>query len=221
MDPEEEKRIILNSYLTVYNKDYIPKKIEIHDRAKYITKQEFDDPVCEGFKNYLELDGDNIEPPREACDDYLEKVKKEKPKIGKMYFETPVDHIIVKGDNLLKGKSVYQVEYCDIESDIRRKLLDTNKKDYTLPEGWEIPLTTQKYDFRNPILLNENAMEPTHMIKKSDNLGQNEKINEILQVKTADSEYNQTIGKLGDFIVTEEMHGKIARPRFSKCNNNK
>lgn len=40
-----------------------------------------------------------------------------------------------------------------------------------------------------------------------------ENVNRILQVKTGDSEYNDTIGKLGEFIVVEQMHGTITRPQ--------
>lgn len=36
-----------------------------------------------------------------------------------------------------------------------------------------------------------------------------EKINRILKVKTGCSEYMGVIGKLGEYIVEEELHGKI------------
>lgn len=42
---------------------------------KGCTSQEFKDPVCEGFRNFLELDkNDSIQAPCEAGEDYLEKV---------------------------------------------------------------------------------------------------------------------------------------------------
>lgn len=31
-----------------------------------------------------------------------------------MYFADPLEHITIKGDKLLEGKSIYQVEYCDV-----------------------------------------------------------------------------------------------------------
>lgn len=62
-----------------------------------------------------------------------------------------------------------------LEADIRRKLLETCKKKYELPEGWQIPLTTQTYDFRCPSLLSENAFAKTAPIILPNNLGQNGK----------------------------------------------
>ncbi|KAL1509056.1 hypothetical protein ABEB36_003857 [Hypothenemus hampei] len=206
-----EERLKFGPYLTIYNKDYIPKKIK--SQVKYTIEQEFKDPLDESSKTFLEIDKNAlIKPPIEMCDNYLEKTKIAKPKIGEMYFKEPVDHIIIKGEQLLNGKSTYQVDYCNIEADIRRKLLESEKKIYRLPDGWEIPLTTQKYDYRPPLVFSEHAMDKPSPIKCPDNLQQNEKMNEILQVKTGNSEYNHVIGKLGEFIVNEKMHGNIVRP---------
>ncbi|XP_050300380.1 uncharacterized protein LOC126738932 [Anthonomus grandis grandis] len=206
-----EGRLKYGPYLTIYNKDFIKRSIK--NKIVKTTEQEFKDPICEGFRNFLELEKtSDIKPPQEANEEFLEKVKKEKPKVAQIFFEQPVDKIIVKGQMLLNGKSVYQVDYCDIEAEIKRKLRQSNADKYQLPEHWEIPLTTQKYDFREPLQLSEHAMDKPLIIKHSDNLGQNEKINNILQIKTGNSEYNMVIGKLGDFIVNEQMHGKIVHP---------
>ncbi|KAH1022125.1 hypothetical protein HUJ04_011566 [Dendroctonus ponderosae] len=206
-----EERQTLSHYLTIYNKDYVKRKINRIKKGG--TSQEFKDPVCEGFRNFLELDkDDSIQPPNEAGEDYLEKMKQEKPKIAQMFFQNPLDRLTIKGDQILNGKSVYQVDYCDIEADIRRKLMENQKKTFQLPVDWDIPLTSQRCDFRPPLVLSQQAMDKPLVIKHPDNLGENEKINDILQVKTGDSEYNQVIGKLGDFIVNEEMHGKIDHP---------
>ncbi|KAJ8964026.1 hypothetical protein NQ314_005166 [Rhamnusium bicolor] len=127
-----------------------------------------------------------------------------------MYFETPVDHDVLYDNRLYNGKSGYQIDYCDIKADIRRRLLEIEDKEKSrLPEDLVIPLTSQKYDYRNPTDLAENALKRPPMIKAVNNLGQNEQINEILHVTTGDSEYNAKIGKLGDFIVVNQMHGKI------------
>ncbi|KAF7287219.1 uncharacterized protein LOC143191880 [Rhynchophorus ferrugineus] len=207
-------RLKFGHYLTIYNKDYIKKTIPPQG-IKYSTPQEFSDPICEGFKNYLDLDATTPPAsPREKADTYFDRVKNEKPKIGRMYFESALDRVTIDADKLESGNSVYQVDYCDIEADIRRKLLETSKEHYSLPEGWQIPLTTQKYDYRPPQLLSEHAMDPPYVIKRPNNLGQNEKINAILNVKTEDSEYNHTIGSLGAFIVEEQMHGKLNHPKF-------
>lgn len=44
-----------------------------------------------------------------------------------------------------------------------------------LPDGWVIPVTTQKYDFRKPTLLSKRALERPPMLRPVQNLGQNGK----------------------------------------------
>lgn len=36
---------------------------------------------------------------------------------------------------------------------------------YRLPDNWDIPLTTQKYSYRNPLVINSRAMERTSPVK--------------------------------------------------------
>lgn len=49
--------------------------LKICSKIQEARKQEFKDPICEGFKNFLEVDKtDAIQPPSEAAEDYLEKV---------------------------------------------------------------------------------------------------------------------------------------------------
>ncbi|KAH1028615.1 hypothetical protein HUJ05_001954 [Dendroctonus ponderosae] len=133
------------------------------------------------------------------------------------------------------SRKTYRYHHSSVsEADIRRKLMENQKETFQLPADWDIPLTSQRCDFRPPLVLSQQAMDKPLVIKHPDNLGENgkpngndpgfetytllvkvadlEKINDILQVKTGDSEYNQVIGKLGDFIVNEEMHGKIDHP---------
>lgn len=86
-----EDRLKFGPFLTIYNKDYIKKKLKrfyyiycksnwfslskICSQERPVIKQEFEDPVCESFKNYLVLDKNApIKPPSEPLDDYLEKV---------------------------------------------------------------------------------------------------------------------------------------------------
>ncbi|ENN70724.1 hypothetical protein YQE_12554, partial [Dendroctonus ponderosae] len=171
-----EERQTLSHYLTIYNKDYVKRKINRIKKGG--TSQEFKDPVCEGFRNFLELDkDDSIQPPNEAGEDYLEKMKQEKPKIAQMFFQNPLDRLTIKGDQILNGKSVYQVDYCDIEADIRRKLMENQKKTFQLPVDWDIPLTSQRCDFRPPLVLSQQAMDKPLVIKHPDNLGENGKPN--------------------------------------------
>lgn len=39
-----------------------------------------------------------------------------------------------------------------------------------LPDGWEFPLTTQKYDFRDPSSLTESGLDRPSLIKPVDNI---------------------------------------------------
>nr|XP_023030107.1 uncharacterized protein LOC111518020 [Leptinotarsa decemlineata] len=215
LNGEDVKRY---NYLTIYNKDYVKKTPK--PASKFTGEQEFKDPVNEGFRNYLEIDKLHLEKPLEDGDVFLNKVKEDRKKIGKMYFESPLDHLTIKGKKLLEGKSIYQVDYCDIEEDIRKKLRHASTEKYSLPKGWQIPLTTHHCDFRDPMVLSENALVPPFIIKPIGNLGQNEKINDILNVKTGDSEYNQTYGELGGFIVEQQMHGKIDHPKCTCLKHN-
>lgn len=52
-------------------------------------------------------------------------------------------------------------------------MLEAEKETYSLPEGWDIPLTTQKYEFRPPLVLNKYAMDKPLVIIPPNNLGQN------------------------------------------------
>nr|CAI5870250.1 unnamed protein product [Callosobruchus analis] len=216
---EEEVKPPNYQFLTTYNRDYI--KQPIGKKKDYTTPQEFKDPLCEGFKKYLVIDQSEIEPPSEDGDEYLVKVVKDKrKKIGEMYFQHPLDHIAIKGDKIMDGKTVYEVDYCDIEEVIRQNLTKNVEPEKVLPDDWIIPETTQQSDFRKPSLLCKNAMEKPHVVIPENNLGQNEKVNQILNVKTGDSEYNHTIGKLGEFIVVRQIHGDIVYPKYTCLQHN-
>ncbi|VEN41226.1 unnamed protein product [Callosobruchus maculatus] len=215
---EEEVKPPNYQFLTTYNQDYI--KRQIGEKKDYTATQEFKDPLSEGFKKYLVIDQKNVESPSQDGDEYLVKVKDKRKKIGEMYFQDPLDHIIIKGDKIMDGKTVYEVDYCDIEEVIRQNLTEGAKTEKVLPDDWIIPETTQQRDFRRPSLLCKGAMEKPLIVIPENNLGQNEKVNQILNVKTGDSEYNQTIGKLGEFIVVRQIHGDIDHPKCTCLQHN-
>lgn len=114
--------------------------------------------------------------------------------------------------------------HCTV-ADIKKKQ-EIKARKPVLPIDCDIPLTTQKFSYRDPVSLSKNALERRLMSKQPDNIVQNgnfqlfieqfaillyftEKINTILNVTTGESEYMGVIGSLGEFIVTEQMHGKI------------
>ncbi|XP_023310468.1 uncharacterized protein LOC111691608 [Anoplophora glabripennis] len=205
MDSEEKK--IRCQYTTTYRKDFIKRKLKEYPNLK--VEQEFKDPMGHAFETYLEIDKKELKPPVEDVDVYVERVKDDRKKIGKKYFEQPLDHKVITWDKILNGKSVYQVEYCDVEGDMLRKMAKLEKLAHRLPDGWVFPLTTQKYDFRDPSSLTECGLDRPSPIKPVDNIVPDEKLNEIMKLRKIDSEYNTVIGKLGRFIVENEMHGKI------------
>lgn len=51
--------------------------------------------------------------------------------------------------------------------------MDTERKMMVLPDGWVIPVTTQKYDFRNPTVLWKDALKRVSAQKPIENLGKN------------------------------------------------
>lgn len=61
---------------TIYRSDYIPKSVkslkDSYQRNKSKNK-EFDDPICESFKHYLELDI-GCKAPSEEVDLFFERV---------------------------------------------------------------------------------------------------------------------------------------------------
>ncbi|KAJ8919377.1 hypothetical protein NQ315_016470, partial [Exocentrus adspersus] len=174
-----------------------------------ITEQEFKDPMGHAFETYLEIDKKDLISPVEEGDAYVERVKEERKRIGQKYFKEPLDHNVIKWDHILNGKTVYQVEYCDIEGDMLKKMAKMEKRAHRLPDEWVYPLTTQKYDFRDPASLTEYGLDRPTPIKPIDNIVPDEKLDEIMKLRKIDSEYNSVIGKLGEFIVSHEMHGEI------------
>lgn len=61
------------------------------------------------------------------------------------------------------------------EANIRKKFPEKEQTNFSLPDGWIIPVTTQKYDFREPTLLSKEALKPPLVLKPMENLGQNGK----------------------------------------------
>ncbi|KAJ8976548.1 hypothetical protein NQ317_011812 [Molorchus minor] len=139
------------------------------------SKQEYPDPIAESFKHYLEIEDPDVKLPMEDGDLYLEKVRTERPKIGKMYLSKSLDHNTIKKTKLYQGKTVYQVDYCDVEGDMVRKLKAIEDRKTRLPEDWVIPITTQRYDYRKPSGISSLAYERSPQERPPNNLDPNGK----------------------------------------------
>lgn len=110
---------------------------------KYKMHSDFSNPVNESFKKYLALFEENANEELEHVDVFCDKVarinwrilcfysfliqllwfysyptnfqvKESKPKIGEMYFGTPVDKYTLDQNFLKNGRSTYEISYCDL-----------------------------------------------------------------------------------------------------------
>lgn len=199
----------MDPFITIYKKHYIPKT-----QAKTLPcgiRSEFKDPIAQGFRNYLTIapEAPPAQPPTEEADHYLPKHVSQYPKHAKTHFQDPINKNIVEKSFTYSGRSMYQVDYCDLEADRQYKLEQIRKNQFTLPEGWEVPLTTQKYYYRNPTLVNPRALQRQNQIRPVNNLDPEQHIRKILKVRTGDTEYMGEIGAVGAKVIEEELHGHV------------
>ncbi|XP_057657861.1 uncharacterized protein LOC130894863 [Diorhabda carinulata] len=208
MLPEDITKLL---YLTTQKRDYVPKPFSKAEKCHY--EQEFKDPIAASFAKFLKID-EQVQSPFEDGDEYLEKVKKSRSKkIQELHFKEPLDHVTIKEDEMMESKTEYQADYCDIENEVRKQILESKKKKFSLPQDWAIQETTQRRDYRNPVQINRHALDRHAVIIPPDALGNDEKMNEILHVQTGTTTYEDTIGKFGEFIVKNQIHGKITYPK--------
>ncbi|KAB0800108.1 hypothetical protein PPYR_08019 [Photinus pyralis] len=198
----------MDPFLTTYRRDFYPKRVKT-DVVK--GTQEFSDPLGESFKNYLQLSSDptSPEPPVVDADTYLHLHEENHPKLARMHFKEPINNEVMTKTFIYNGRTVYQIDYCDLEKDNAYKEELRKKNMFRLPDDWDIPLTSQRYAHRDPVVINPQAMEPPKRIKVANNLEPQPHIRKILNVTTGKSEYMGMIGDLGELIMNEELHGKV------------
>ncbi|KAK3933319.1 Capsid vertex component 2 [Frankliniella fusca] len=115
------------------------------------------------------------------------------------------DLALVKKQLEHRGQSLYQFDFCrpgDFESKNTR-----NAKIITFPPNWKTSASTHRCSYRDPKSIMSLPVEPPRFAHK-DNLIPNELERKILGVKTGESEYMASCGKLGEFIICEKLHGK-------------
>lgn len=78
---------------------------------------------------------------------------------------------MVEKSFLKNGRTVYQVDYCDLEKDKEFNEELERKRHVKLPDDWIIPDTTYLNSYRNPTLFKKNALERKTYGKQPDNLG--------------------------------------------------
>lgn len=113
------------------------------------------------------------------------------------------------------------------KEELRKKMM------FRLPDDTYIPLTTHQYYLRNPVLINSRALQRVKQNRVPNNLGTDgkyillivnntnialiftlAKIREILKITTGKSDYGGRVGKLGELIMNQQLHGKITHPEF-------
>ncbi|KAJ3631343.1 hypothetical protein MTP99_012475 [Tenebrio molitor] len=189
-------------FLTIYKKDYVEKPI--HRISKNTQRQEFADPIGEGYRQYLVLDEADIPPPNEDGELYLEKFKEKYKGIARLYFQEPLHKDIIFRNKITKEKvTEYQMNYCDVEKDIQYYLERRNRK-HCLDDNVSIPLTTYTTHYRNASTFLERGLERPLIIRPKDNLETHGKI-----VAYNISEYSDHIGRLGDLIIKANFDDRL------------
>lgn len=162
-----------NHYLSVYKHDYVEKHIGKQIKAYYLNStQEFQDPIKQSFKNYLHIDEENLKDPDENVSDYFEKFKEKHPKITQAHFQAPLDEAFIKRNFIKRGKSVYQVDYCDLEKD--KEFNEELKRRFaavTLPDDWEVPWTTYRSSYKDTTKMDLKHTNTGEQFRQTDNLG--------------------------------------------------
>ncbi|XP_011498473.1 PREDICTED: uncharacterized protein LOC105362686 [Ceratosolen solmsi marchali] len=89
----------------------------------------------------------------------------------------------------------------------------------TLPDNHIIAETTQKKNFKDPRKFFNSRIQKSIPIRPYNNLQYNENERKILQVRTENSEYHETISKLGHKIMKEQFYGPPRPIKTSKKYN--
>ncbi|KAL3266885.1 hypothetical protein HHI36_011035 [Cryptolaemus montrouzieri] len=179
--------------------------MKISPIMKYRSKQEFKDPVAVSFKQYLTT-GEGKEGDTENCAHYVEKIEKSNKKIHEKYFKEKLQADLVEKEKSDEKKTTYDHHFCSFDGH-EKYMFKMKDERVALPEGWVEGTTTQKWFYRNPVVLFPNIYKtrPT-LIKPPCEL--DEAYRHSIMRKNV-SELAGTIGELGTFILDNEMHGKI------------
>lgn len=108
----------------------------------------------------------------------------------------------------LHALSTYQNDYCRLSKQ-KNKATDAVRLD----KDAELPYTTYKSSYRNPVTVNRNASIRIQKIVPPTTMGTEKKLFKKLNVSTGKSEYTTIIGELGGVIVKDQIHGKIIHPK--------
>ncbi|XP_044747944.1 uncharacterized protein LOC123309110 [Coccinella septempunctata] len=194
------------NFETEYRGSYVRKTIA--PLIKYKIKQEFQDPITEGFKHYLSTDVGNEEEKIENCNDFTKRYGENNPKIAERYFKEPLNTAVVDNTEAFEKKTAYHQHFCSFDG--YEKFLPTKEKPRVpLPEGWVEGTTTHKWSYRNPVILFPNIYKTRPSLFRP-LCEMDEAYKHSLKSKNV-SELAGTIGELGTFILENEMHGSMQK----------
>lgn len=183
-------------FLTTYRKHYVKKTFR--KSIQHRPTQEYPDPIAAGQKHFLHLQKPNLTPPDEDGELYIDKLKQQHAHLESL-LENPLDaNLIIKQEVINEKSTEYQAKFCDTEKEVA---LDSEVPELKLDS--DIPLTTYKAGFRNPLSYTPRALDPPIRIIQPVTLGDNKRTNDLLQVKTEISEYTDGYGILGEYILSE------------------
>ncbi|KAK6631198.1 hypothetical protein RUM43_014294 [Polyplax serrata] len=209
-------------YLTVYKKDYYAKKCPREPLIRPI--QDYANPVAGALEEYvLPYCKYNELPPTLKANypepkEYALEVAEKYPTTRELLRDSPdgsPDFEVIDKLYENENRTTYMMSYCrlrDYDSKTKR-----DRTTGTLPEGWVVPLTTQKCSYRNPFVLSPEGLEKIVVKRPKDNLIPNKKEREILEVKTGETIYISDISNTGMEIIKGKLHGDVnIRPQFDQ-----
>lgn len=77
-----------------------------------------------------------------------------------------------------------------VEEDEKMKK-DRESKKFSLPDDWDIPVTTQRYSYRDPTMLNTAAAKPLAPVKPTNNLEPDGKIFGNIHIKRIRAQFHK------------------------------
>ncbi|EEZ97489.1 hypothetical protein TcasGA2_TC011331 [Tribolium castaneum] len=177
--------------------------------GKFLKAHKMTCEMC-SQKHYLYLQKTDLTPPDEDGEIYFDRFKQKHQHLKEL-LSKPLDTKLIFDQEILNEKSSeYQAEFCDREKKVL--LYAKSKADqFRLSDNSEIPLTTQNASFKNPLSYTPRALDPPIRIIHPDNLGDNERRNELLQVKTGVSEYMGEYNTFGEFILEQSLKNHLAK----------
>ncbi|XP_054269914.1 uncharacterized protein LOC128991162 [Macrosteles quadrilineatus] len=196
-----------DDFVSVYKKTYI-RKYGFRPEPIHQENKDYKDVLSGPYTEYvLPNTHVSLEQPFEQMQHYYEKVIKSHPKIKKHLNKLP-DEAVIAADFANRGRTVYQVDYCNIEDGFESAKSRARRR-VSLPPDWgEIPCTTQQASFRPPTKIASFNLHVPPVEPPKSALQPNPKERDILKVTTGLSEYEAKIGVLGDLIQKDRLHGE-------------